>query len=254
MIETELRRQMNVDIHQTNYNGEITPRLLCDIFSDIAQCHTINLGIDVATLKKQGLTWMLHRMHIIINRMPHLGERVEILTHPAGVNRLFALRCYRVAVADTREELIKANSDWMIIDIERRRPVRPIERLIEINKTLSMPDDMPHNYIENKHLPADMVETRRFCATFDNIDFNGHVTQASYIQMITNSLDFGFLTANNLCEAEIVYEHEIMPDSTVVAFLKTEDVDGQTVIWHKLMSPDGAVEHCFARTVWRKKG
>lgn len=250
METIELRRIMNIEIHNTNYKEQTTAHLICDLFSDIAQQHTKILGVDVATLNRQGYTWMLHKLHIIFNRMPHLGEQIEILTHPAGIDKLFSQRCYRISVADTKEELIKASSDWMIIDIERRRPIRPTERLIEINANLRLPDDMPRNTFDKKDLPKNFNEAQHFTATFDNIDFNGHVTQASYMQWISNSLSFEFHKQHSLKEIEIIYEHEILPEAEIISLVNIENSNGQTTIWHKLVSPDNQIEHCYARSIW----
>lgn len=245
----EYKRLMNVEIHQIDFNGHISTRLLCDLFSDVAQRHTEILKIDVASLKEQGLTWMLHRIHIIINKMPQLNNKIEILTHPAGLNRLFAERCYRISKSNG-EELIKAKSEWMLIDIERRRPARPTETLIEINKDLVVPSDMPLNEIEKNQMPTEFESSRKFTATFDNIDFNGHVTQASYLQWFNNSLSFNFHKKHLLSEAEIIYEHEILPEQEVISWINISTNKDKTIIWHKLTSLDGKLEHCFGKTIW----
>ena len=43
-------------------------------------------------------------------------------TWPSGIDRLFAIRDFRMVAGE--EVLLRATSEWMVIDVNRRRPVR----------------------------------------------------------------------------------------------------------------------------------
>ena len=108
--------------HYTDLEGRLIMKSLCDLFNDVANVQTYALKIDVPTLNEQGLTWMLHKLHILINRMPEQGENVMLETWPSGIDRLFAIRDFRMVAGE--EVLLRATSEWMVIDVNRRRPVR----------------------------------------------------------------------------------------------------------------------------------
>ena len=156
---------------------------------------------------------MLHRLHIQVFKMPHKEEDVVIETWPSGIDRLFALRDYRMMRQDG-EVLVNATSEWMLIDLMRRRPLRQTEKVVEMSTSHQIEKLRMAPLLQEQDRAVQMKEARLFTATFDNIDFNGHVTQASYMRWLTNSLPFEFLKNHVLTEVEVVYEHEIMPDST----------------------------------------
>lgn len=233
--------------------GRIFPKILNQIVSDAASEHTIELGVDRLTLNKEGLTWMLHSVHFSIEQTPHVDDVLQVTTYPSGLDRLFALRCYEINNSDGKP-MIKISSRWMQIDLSKRRPVRPTPAIVQLNDGLSLSPDMPQGLLNAKNMPTNLTEVRQFCATFDHIDFNGHVTQAAYMMWLTNSLSYSFHTSHELAEAEVVYQHEIMPESTIRALIATtENADGTTTIYHKLISESADTEHCIARTVWRKR-
>lgn len=237
--------------HYTNYKGRLFIKTLCDLFNDAAEVQTEQYGVDVDTLNARGVTWMLHRLHIQLAKMPHKEEEVWIETWPSGIDRLFALRDYRM-IRPNGEELVRATSEWMYIDLERRRPLRLPANVIEMSTQHSIEKLHLSPFLEEKELEGEMPEGRDFTATFDNIDFNGHVTQASYVRWITNALPFEFLRHHVICEIEVIYAHEIMPDSDIRSEYRMEEAeDGTITVFHRVWEQDGERIHCLAKTIWR---
>ena len=70
--------EIDIRGHYTDLEGRLIMKSLCDLFNDVANVQTYALKIDVPTLNEQGLTWMLHKLHILINRMPEQGENVTL--------------------------------------------------------------------------------------------------------------------------------------------------------------------------------
>ncbi len=248
---TKYVEKVKIYNHYTNYKGRLFIKTLCDLFNDVAEKQTEMLGVDVNTLNCQGMTWMLHRLHIQVFKMPHKEEEVWIETWPSGIDRLFALRDYRV-LRPGGEVLLNATSEWMLIDLKRRRPLRQTAHVIEMSTGHQIEKLELGHLLNEKQLPESMKEFRQFTATFDNIDFNGHVTQASYMSWITNSLPFEFLKNHILTEVEIVYEHEIMPDSTVRAYYDIQYEEERVVVCHRLTDAGNIRVHGMAKTVWKE--
>ena len=81
------------------------------------------------------------------------------------------------------------------------------------------------------------------------------MTQASYVRWITNSLPFEFLKKHVLTEIEVIYAHEIMPDSRIhSAYRMEERGENEVVVWHELKDEADHLTHCQAKTVWKKQG
>lgn len=249
---TKYIEKVKIFNHYTNYKGRLFVKTLCDLFNDTAEVQTEQYGVDVATLNAQGMTWMLHRLHIRLHKMPLQNEEVYIETWPSGIDRLFALRDYRMVRQDG-EELVRATSEWMYIDLKRRRPMRLTEKVITMSTEHAIPRVELESILDEKAFEMQPMGGRHFVATFDNIDFNGHVTQASYMRWITNSLPFEFLKEHVLTDVEVIYAHEIMPDSSIYsAYSLSEDGDFVTIL-HQVKNEAGDLNHCIAKTVWEKK-
>lgn len=248
---TKYIEKVKIYNHYTNYKGRLFIKTLCDLFNDAAEVQTEQYGVDVDTMNAQGMTWMLHRLHLRLHKMPLREEEVIIETWPSGIDRLFALRDYRM-FRESGELLVSATSEWMSIDLKRRRPIRQSEKVIEMSTGHRIEKIILDPILDEKEPEREMTCSRDFIATFDNIDFNGHVTQASYMRWITNSLPFEFLKHHILTEVEVVYAHEIMPDSHIHSEYALEEEEGQVIVFHRLKSNDNTLTHCIAKSIWMR--
>ena len=227
--------------HYTNYKGRLFVKALCDLFNDVAQVQTEQEGVDVETLNAEGATWMLRRLHIRLHKMPALNEEVNLETWPSGIDRLFALRDFRM-VRENGEELVRATSEWMYIDLKRRRPLRQPEKVVQMSLGHSIPRVELEPILNEKEFAMVPEGGRYFDATFDNIDFNGHVTQASYMQWLTNALPFEFLKAHVLTDVEVVYLREIMPDTSIYSTYQVVSADEPVTVLHRIQDKEGNEE------------
>jgi acyl-ACP thioesterase len=238
--------------HYTDARGRLGVKTLFDLFNDVANEQTVGLGIDVDTFNARGITWMLHRIRVRVDRLPGKGEEVILETWPSGSDRLFAFRDFAVATP-AGEPLARATSEWMVIDLERRRPVRLPESVREMAAFHEGVTREMGFELERGGLPEGCTGRRRFVASYDTIDFNRHVTQASYVGWVTNALPFDFSCRHLLEELEVVYEHEIMPDSEVDSIYLVEEEDAGTRVAHRVVSANGEVTHCLARSRWSRR-
>lgn len=242
-------KKAEIFTHYTDSRKQLFIKTLCDLFNDMANEQTHGLDVDVDTFNAQGITWMLHKMHIRINRMPVKGEEVVLETWPSDSDRLFAIRDFHVLSA-AGDELVKLTSQWMVIDLERRRPIRLPESVLRLyHLTEDVVRDLGFD-LDPKSVPLEMDQLRRFSATYDNIDFNLHVTHASYVGWVTNSLPYDFLKSHSIKEFEIVFEHEIMPESIVNSKYLIEESGNDAIVWHRVTDEAGEKNHCVARSVW----
>jgi acyl-ACP thioesterase len=246
-----LKHEKKVEIchHYTDASGRLGVKTLCDLFNDVANEQTVGLGVDVETFRAAGITWMLHRARARVTRLPVKGETVILETWPSGADRLFAFRDLAV-VTPAGEVLARLTSEWMVIDLERRRPTRlpgSVLRMACHYEGVAREMDFE---LDRGMIPAGITGKRRFVASYDTIDFNRHVTQASYVGWVVNALPFDFLCRHLLEEFEVIYEHEILPDSEVDSLYLLEESCGKVTVFHRVLSTTGDTTHCIARTTW----
>ena len=117
-----------VHTYEVDAFGTIAIAALSGYLQEVAGQHAAALGVGLNTLMARGLTWVLARQRIE-NPVPIVvGDRLEIETWPAGIDRLAANRDFVVRRADGTE-VARARTQWFVVDLETRRPVRPADVL-----------------------------------------------------------------------------------------------------------------------------
>jgi len=167
-----------VHTYEVDAFGTIAIAALSGYLQEVAGQHAAALGVGLDTLMARGLTWVLARQRIENPAPIVLGDRLEIETWPAGVDRLAAIRNFVVRRADGTE-VARATTQWFVLDLETRRPVRPADVLDARFPRELLP---PVIALEPGRLPelrAWEVQ-KRFHVRYGDIDVNMHVTNSSY--------------------------------------------------------------------------
>jgi len=155
-------------------------------FQEVAINHAESIGIGRDAMAKSGQVWILSRMSVVLYRRPTYRENITVRTFPIGWEKLFALREYDIRDS-SNEAIVRGSSSWIILDIEKRRPIRPqtIMEKIALNKSLAT---LPGGAIG---IPAqeNLQKIGERKALFSDIDYNGHVNNARYINWIEDIVE-----------------------------------------------------------------
>jgi acyl-ACP thioesterase len=122
------------------YGGPFRPLSLANYFQETAGDHAAVIGIGMTEMFSAGRTWMLSRIDVEAERLPKNGDEVIVRTWPAGTSHLFALR-YLCLLSASGDLLAGARYDYLIVDQDKRRPLRP-EKIIDS----AMVGDLPPPY------------------------------------------------------------------------------------------------------------
>jgi acyl-ACP thioesterase len=146
-------------------------------------------------------------MSVELDRRPKYCETVTVRTWPRGGEKLFALRDFDIRDGEDKPA-VRARSCWLIIDMEKRRPLRP----------QFIMDNIPQNEGLNalssaanlKERPA-LVKCGDRPALYGDVDYNGHVNNVSYIRWIEDTIAGGLLEQAGRMRFDINYLNEILP-------------------------------------------
>ena len=105
-------------------SDRLTLDAVFQLFQEAAISHAENLGVGREDMARSRQVWILSRMSVLIERRPKYGETLTVRSWPRGGERLFALRDYDIRDASDTP-VVRARSGWLIIDMEKRRPLRP---------------------------------------------------------------------------------------------------------------------------------
>lgn len=192
-----------------------------DFFQEAAIGHAESLGVGREVMAAEGRVWVLARISVLMERRPRWGETVTVRSWPRGWDRLLATRDYDIQDV-SGIPIVRGRSSWIILDIEKRRPLRPQAVMdgLPLNEGL---DSLPGGGAaldprENLSLQGERK------ALYSDIDYNGHVNNTRYIQWIQDIAAPETLEKAGRIRLDINYLSEMLPAET--AGLWTAALDG----------------------------
>ncbi|GIV60613.1 MAG: acyl-ACP thioesterase [Rhodothermaceae bacterium] len=236
--------------YEVEPGGHASVQTLCHYFEEAAGNHAQALGLSVEQLASQGLTWVLSRLHVQVAAFPRWRDTVRVTTWPSGQNGLFALREFQVHDEGGRL-LARATSGWVMIDVQRRRPVRLPGFLRAY--LFPRPDRAVEDDFTRLRPPPDGYErARRFHVRYSDLDLNRHVNNVRYVEWAVETLPPAFLETHRLAGLEIHFRAETGYDAAVIAEAASDAAAGTgTGFWHRLRREDDDRDVAVARTRWR---
>jgi len=185
----------------------MTLNAMFGFFQEAAISHAENLGVGREDMARTNQVWILSRMSVQVDRRPEYGEAITVRTWPRGGEKLFALRDYDIRDA-ADNVAVRARSCWVIIDLDKRRPLRP----------QSVMDGLPLNDgLDAFYTPANLEErlslqkTAERPALYTDVDYNSHVNNVTYIRWIEDAVSSGLLESAKRMRLDINYLNEILP-------------------------------------------
>ncbi|MDR1389057.1 MAG: acyl-ACP thioesterase [Treponema sp.] len=201
----------------------LTAGAVFEYFQEAAIHHAEILGVGRDAMNKRGAVWVLSRLSVFINRRPRFGEEVMVRSWPRGPNRLFAIRDYDIR-GESQEPMVRGRSAWLIIDLDRRRPLRPQELTQALPRNEGI-DALPGPAGGNEAPPQlagvfgkdALVMTRT--VRYSDIDYNGHMNNTRYIQWIQDGMESGVLENARQMRIDINYLSEARFNEKIVLFV-----------------------------------
>lgn len=121
---------------------------------------------------------MLAQFGLAASRWPEPEEPLEVITWPS--RRTAGARAWREfeIISATGERLVEAATVWLIVDLERRRPVRLPRFLLELNFPAR---ETRIGLTAIPEPPSSPTEVRCRTVSAEDLDINEHVNNTAYI-------------------------------------------------------------------------
>ena len=226
-------------------NGCATLANICNYLQEAASVNAEHLGFSKVNFDSAGMniTWVMTRMRLTVARYPKWGEGISILTFPRPPRRIVAYRDFIATGADGAE-ILRATSEWMMIDMTSRRPVPIPDVVMDKGNDVREPVHGEGAFTARLRWPQDAAPQRTFetLALKSDIDLNAHVNNARYVAWLMEMAESG----RHCKDLEIVFRSETVAGEKVLGEA-VETGDGSTMM--RLKSPSGA-EHVVARAIF----
>ena len=244
MTSSPLRETFRVHSYDADAWGLLAAPALSGWLQEAAGHHAEVLGVGVEVLMSRGLTWVLLRQRVEVERPLVLGDDVEVTTWPSGVDRLAALRDFELRRRDG-EVAARAVTQWLVLDLASRRPVRP-DRVLPGELHTEGPHVLPAAAGRPPELGASTLE-RRFSIRYRDIDRNLHVTNSSYVAWATEAVPQEVWRTLRLRAFEVHFLAECHLGSTVLSRLSPA---GHGEFLHSIVREDDGRELARIQTSW----
>ena len=223
------KKEYAVKSYEADRNGYLRLISLMNILQDIASENAELLGFGFETCHAKNLAWVGSNYLLQIERLPRIGEHFLIETWPAEGKIWGAIRNF--IVKDQQDNaLIRVKSQWVLIDIDRRRPVALSKHFPEyhfLNESVMEADFTKMPEITQPDLQ------KEFSVRYDDIDINDHVNNAVYPLWAAESLSPQFRQNHLPQEIEISFKKEALLGETVKVITKISGAETLHIIYDK---------------------
>lgn len=237
--------------HEVDQYG--CPRIpaLMTWLQDTAILHTKTKGLQMAELLEQGVTFVLSRLHIELNRYPASHEEVAVDTWIAQCDQRFMVRDYRlsntdgtvIGVATTSLSMI-CIANRMPVNLDDFLPVYPCDPVRALEDSF---DTLPELQQVDYQLNLPVLRA--------DLDRNDHVNNTIYASWALEALPEKLVASHRMTSLEIRYRSEARYGETVVieAQKTVGAVQGECRFLHRIISGHDQRELARLVTLWVEK-
>jgi len=201
-------REFSISSFDLNPRGQARLTSMANFFQELAYHHANQLGFGYKDMKERNTTWVLSRMRIRMDSYPVWDDTIRLETWPSGVDKLFALRDFRIWNSEG-EQIGVASTAWLILDIKTHRLIRPKEAL-EHFKLIVHPDQVFAESLEKIEVPEALQPLNLHRVKFSDLDIVGHVNNVKYIEWCIDALNSRDDSDREIREFEINFSKEAL--------------------------------------------
>ncbi|MDE5867812.1 MAG: hypothetical protein K2H02_02600 [Anaeroplasmataceae bacterium] len=215
--------EYDIQARDVDCNDVIKPLAILDIFQDIASTHATELGIGYEVIKKRNFAWIVMYQQFEIKKVPGFAEHIKISSWPKPKGRLEFGR--ELLIQNSQgETLVQGISTWVVLDMQSLNLVRASE--IELNGIYEEYTNYPDKPKRKLNLSKELItDSFNYQVTYDDLDHNGHMNNAKYINIIFNHYPL-YGTKKYIYKAEIAYIKEAKyQDVMTIGHYKIEEDD-----------------------------
>lgn len=178
------------DVHK---NGTLKLSGLLRYMQEVSGGHSDLLGFSWDNLAEKGLFWAVLRHKAVIHRLPKAGQTIHLQTWPMPATRA----AYPRAVQATDSEgnvLFQAVSLWVLMNTQTRAMVLPGKSGVDVPGILrGMEIGTPGSLAPGNHNQSSLWRVGQ-----DDLDINGHVNNAKYLDQAEKLIEDSNLAAREL--------------------------------------------------------
>ncbi len=202
-MEAIYRKQFDITGLHTDRFGRLKLSSILFFVQEAAGEHCDLLHVSWDELQERSLFWAIIRHKVQISRLPREGESITLETWPMPTTRTAFPRSV-IAYDEQRQELFRTVSLWVLMDPNTRSLVLPKNSGVQIQgvlrgNELSVPGSL---------IPGKLSDSRLRQVCYSDLDINGHMNNARYMDWICDLLPSSFHGSRTPAEFTLLYHSE----------------------------------------------
>ncbi|MGA1862502.1 thioesterase [Deferribacter thermophilus] len=194
-----------INYDDVDFNNKTFLSTIARLQQKSATFHSDSVGYTNDFFIENGLTWVLHKLHIKIFKYPVLYDNYDFFTWSKGAKGYFAFRDFNMIV--NNKIYVAGSGVWLLIDVNKKRPVRVSKEMVDRYTTeavSSIDTDILKFKVFDK---GEKVYEKIYKLRYRDFDRNRHLNNAVYIEFIEDIVFEVF--DKYIKEIKIIYEKEI---------------------------------------------
>lgn len=204
--------QYQIAWQDVDANGKMTLRAFSNFLQESAWRHANEVGFGYYYLEQFGAVWVLTAIRAQIDQYPAWNDTIQLTTWHKGHKGLIASRDFEMH-NQKGQKIASASTDWIIINFESRRPMRPT--IIEaFGNTALNQQALPDTFLSFQ-MPDSKPEKNHHVVHFSELDMNGHTNNMRYFEWIANAFEPDNTSRLAFHQFEIKFVHECILDDYI---------------------------------------
>jgi medium-chain acyl-[acyl-carrier-protein] hydrolase len=240
-MRASLERQVLFSEVDRDFRMKLTGMLR--LFQDVAALHSEQIGFGIRKLASEGITWVLSRLWIEVERYPEYGETLTAFSWSRGSNGFRMLRDFEIRSG--AERVAAGSSVWFFVNARAKRVERvpaAIDEAYEAEPTLALGKSV-EDWNPSEGLEATALG--RVQPRYSDLDASEHVNNTLYCAYVMDVLTARLGGARDVTSMKLQFSRAI--DDTLGEVEVGLTPDGDTVHFRV-----GAAREFFARGELRR--
>ena len=235
-----------IQFSETNFDLRLKLYSLVNKMQETSSLHAEALGMGYKVLEAHNLGWIISRYKITMTRYPSWEENITIETWPSGIDRLFAMRRFRIYDAD-KKQIGSIHCAYILIDTNTTR----IQRISALPIPLPIiEDDDKAEEIQKLQIPNNLVSTCKREVHYTDIDLNMHMNNACYVQWIEDCFSLEKYRDMEIGDLQVNFISGAKLGEQVVISVYQDEVGADGTYYVQGIEEDGGREVFQAKVVW----
>jgi len=244
MIEAG-RYTFAIKTSELDFRKRIPPSVLYRCLQESAENHAVAYGFDSETLLQKGLSWVLLKIHLVIDAYPEGRQDVVVETWPSALESRYAHRDFLMYLPGRSNPIARGASTWVLLDVARNRP-SVVGSLLGEEHVVRRPRAL-ENPFPSITPAGEVARTLTVPVRLADLDINDHVNNLHYVEWIVESVPERVCRATTPAEIQIEFKRAVRYGEST----RIETFGGAGGAYtHRITSSGTAGDVVVARTIW----